>query len=634
MNRATRSRTLPKLARTITGPGAPSGRTALFLYVLLVVLPAVVFGGLLWRQLQQFQSARLAELPLECRDAADRLARRCIDRVEKLRNDEMQRPFEHYGEDFFVDDLGPVRAQRSPLVTRRPRPGVLGHFAFRVVDDPIAREDGIAISVLRGPRADADDAASTLIRDVVSNALVAPLADAPFPAQVARDAALIEGLGERRERLIRSVVLNFASGNHQECVDALDRFPELRDNVSHAVHVEYFEFRPIPRGASEAPLLLATRQVTAEQLPEFQLPDCIDAINKGVLIVQGFALDPDWLHVLMPREEAADVLGPSQRLVLGASELPEREGLAVEVVDVLGRLGVAGEEARIPGPRLAVVADAGELRRTFREQNAWFASMALILTVSMVIGIRLLLGSVRQSRNEALRTRNFVASVTHELRTPIAAVKLYGEMLRDGWVSDESRRDEYLGRIVTESDRLGGLVDRVLLRRRLYDQAEAPQPGDLNAEIAGMRRDLEILGGRAVKDVAFDLADDLPQVLLLPEGVHVVLQNLVENARKYAPVELNEDGEPVGEPIVVRTRLSRNRRVLLEVLDRGPGIPEKDRSRIFEAFLRLGDEHTRSTKGTGLGLHLVSLQARAMRARVRALPREGGGTVFQVIFSS
>ena len=307
MNRATRSRTLPKLARTITGPGAPSGRTALFLYVLLVVLPAVVFGGLLWRQLQQFQSARLAELPLECRDAADRLARRCIDRVEKLRNDEMQRPFEHYGEDFFVDDLGPVRAQRS-LVTGKPQPGVLGHFAFRVVDDPIDREDGIAVAVLRGQRADDDDAASTLIRDVVSEALVAPVADAPFPAQVARDAARIEGFGERRERLIRSVVLNFASGNHQECVDALDRLPELRDNVSHTVHVQYFELQPIPLGASQAPLLLGTRQVTAEQLPEFQLLDRIDAINKGVLIVR-FALDPDWLHVLMPREEAVDVLG-------------------------------------------------------------------------------------------------------------------------------------------------------------------------------------------------------------------------------------------------------------------------------------------------------------------------------------
>lgn len=634
MNLVAPPRALPNLARTIPSPGAPSGRTALFLYVLLVVLPAVVFGGLLWRQLQQFQAARLAELPLECRDAAERLTRRCVDRVEKLRNDEMQRPFEHYAEDFFVDDLGPVRARSSPLATRRPRPGVLGHFAFHVVDDPIDRENGISVTVLRGSRADTDDAASTLIREVVSDALVAPIADAPFPAQMARDAALIEGFGERRERLIRSVVLNFASGDHEECINALDRLPELRDNVSHTVHVQYFELRPIPRGASEAPLLLAARQVTTEQVPEFQLPACIDAINKGVLIVQGFALDPDWLHMQMPLEEAADVLGPSQRLVLGANELPEREGLAVEVVDVLGRLEVAGEEVKSPGPRLAVVADAGELRRTFREQNGWFASMALILTVSMVIGIRLLLGSIRQSRNEALRTRNFVASVTHELRTPIAAVKLYGEMLRDGWVSDDSRRDEYLGRIVTESDRLGGLVDRVLLRRRLYDQEDAPKPGDLNAEIAGMRRDLEILGGRAVKDVVFDLADDLPRVLLLPEGLHVVLQNLVENARKYGPVELGEDGEPVGEPIVVRTRLSRNRRVLLEVLDRGPGIPEKDRSRIFEAFLRLGDEHTRSTKGTGLGLHLVSLQVQAMRARVRALPREGGGTVFQVSFTS
>ena len=69
---------------------------------------------------------------------------------------------------------------------------------------------------------------------------------------------------------------------------------------------------------------------------------------------------------------------------------------------------------------------------------------------------------------------------------------------------------------------------------------------------------------------------------------------------------------------------------LLEVLDRGPGIPERDRSRVFEAFLRLGDESTRRTKGTGLGLHLVALQVRAMKGRVRALPRTGGGTVMQV----
>ena len=233
---------------------------------------------------------------------------------------------------------------------------------------------------------------------------------------------------------------------------------------------------------------------------------------------------------------------------------------------------------------------------------------------------------------ETERTRNFVASVTHELRTPIAAVKLYGEMLRDGWITDDERRAEYLSRIVHESDRLDGLVDRVLLRRKLSDASHAPHASDLNAEVEQLRAGLEMVGGRPADDIQFDLDPDLPDVLVLHEGVHVVLTNLVENARKYAPVTVADDGAPA-EPLIVRTRLSRKGSVLLEVLDRGPGIAEADRSKVFEAFLRLGDEQTRSTKGTGLGLHLVALQAEAMKAKVRVLPRSGGGAVFQVRFT-
>lgn len=624
---------MPKLRSTSTNPDGASGRTALFLYVVLVVLPAVVFGGLLWRQLQQYQNSQLAELPLECRDAAQRLESACAASVTSLLNDEMPRNFEEYSREYYADDLGPVRPVASELATGRPRVGVLGYFSFTVTDDALASEEGTSVYVLRGtPDGEADETAEMLRRRVRDELLDPILGGAPFPAQIARDEALVEGFAETRQRLIRAVVLNFASGEHKECVQALQDAEELRENVTHPVQLQYFELSQLEGDDAGPPLVLATRKVTTDRI-DLPLPACIDAINKDSLIVQGFAIDPEWLYRAMPRVEAAQALGPSLRLVTGSLSLEPDMDLAIEPVQVLAPFGMDNGATAYAPSQLHVVADAGALRRSFRNQNAWFGSMALILTISMVIGIRLLLGSIRQSRNEAERTRNFVASVTHELRTPIAAVKLYGEMLRDGWVSDETRRAEYLGRIVNESDRLGGLVDRVLLRRRLYDLSGTPQLADLNAEIQALKGDLVLVGGREVGDVAFELGEGLPQVYVLPEGVHVVLQNLVENARKYAPVEVLADGSPSGEPILVRTRQSRKGRVLLEVLDRGPGIPEKDRSRIFEAFLRLGDEQTRSTKGTGLGLHLVALQARAMRARIRALPREGGGTVFQVTFA-
>ena len=81
----------------------------------------------------------------------------------------------------------------------------------------------------------------------------------------------------------------------------------------------------------------------------------------------------------------------------------------------------------------------------------------------------------------------------------------------------------------------------------------------------------------------------------------------------------------------MRTRWS-NGRVLLEVLDRGPGVPVQEREKIFEAFYRIGSEQTRTTTGTGLGLHLVRLHAETCGAEASVVEREGGGSVFRVAF--
>ena len=88
---------------------------------------------------------------------------------------------------------------------------------------------------------------------------------------------------------------------------------------------------------------------------------------------------------------------------------------------------------------------------------------------------------------------------------------------------------------------------------------------------------------------------------------------------------------PAGEPLIVRTRW-KDGRVLLEVLDRGPGVPASEREKIFDAFYRVGSEQTRTTTGTGLGLHLVRLHAETCQARASVEDREGGGSVFRVAF--
>ena len=607
----------------------PSGRTALFLYVLLVVLPAVVFGGLLWRQLQREQQRVLQELPQECGDAARRLAEQCFRRVNIELEREFARPFEAYRQDAFVDDLGPIRTEASPL-TSEPRPdSLLGWFSF-VAPDP-AREpagDAIQVDVLRGlGEGAADDPVAAQLREVVRREFLEGVEATESLASAELQSVAFEGWGQTRQRRLRAVLLNTADAGVEECRSALDANQAMYEGEVHEVHVGYFSFRATRAQPSGSPLLIAYRRVVMPQLSVPMLETCFEPITRDLMLVQGMAFDPAWLFSRLPEEEAPQVLGPSLRFLPPGAPLANDPDVYFALDNLLPFFDM---EQDVPPDILSrgtmfVAGDAGERRRGFRVQNSWFGAVALVLMISMSVGIQLLLSSIRRTREGAERTRNFVASVTHELRTPIAAVKLYGEMLQEGWYQDDARREDYLSRIVTESDRLDQLVDRVLLRRKLSDQDHAPSAGSLNGEVAAVRPNLELVGGTRAEDLTFELADDLPQVQLLPEAVHVILTNLVENARKYAGEGADGDAS-----ILVRTRLDRRSRPVLEVLDRGPGIPEEDRTRIFEAFLRLGDEATRKTKGTGLGLHLVALQAEAMGAEISVHPRSGGGSIFRV----
>jgi len=252
----------------------------------------------------------------------------------------------------------------------------------------------------------------------------------------------------------------------------------------------------------------------------------------------------------------------------------------------------------------------------------WFAALVIVMLISLGVGLNLLLSSLRASQEQARRTENFVAAVTHELRTPIAAVRLHGEMLRDGWIQDPERQQESLEHILSASSRLSGLVEQVIDKRRLEEAPTRPEAGDLTEAIASA---LEEVGPLEGEDLELDLENNLPQALFTVDGVRAVVINLIENARKYAPVKMG------GEPIQIRL-FRQGSRVILEVSDRGPGIRTQDQQRAIEPFVRLGDEATRKASGTGLGLHLVAQYARAMEARLDLIERDGGGLTVRLAF--
>jgi signal transduction histidine kinase len=304
------------------------------------------------------------------------------------------------------------------------------------------------------------------------------------------------------------------------------------------------------------------------------------------------------------------------------------ESFKIQPVRALGLdvLNAADEEYG----EIKVAVNVKELESRFRLQSVRFLGVAAMLVISLATGMILLLRSVNRDLEAARRTENFVAAVTHELRTPVAAIKLYGEMLHDGWVDDPEKLAEYYRRIVRETGRLETLVENVLEKSQLARREVAPEAGDLNDVIGSLAPSLTSLSPEGIQDLSFEYGEALPLVMLIPEGVRSIVSNLVENARKYAPVTA---GSGTPEPIVVKTHVLAGN-VVLDVMDRGPGIPHAERSKIFEAFYRVGNERTRTARGTGLGLHLVALQSEAMGARVAVLDRKGGGSLFRITFDT
>lgn len=279
-------------------------------------------------------------------------------------------------------------------------------------------------------------------------------------------------------------------------------------------------------------------------------------------------------------------------------------------------------------PLLDAIRNAQENDEPHREEVRWTTSPPRSLTVHAARlpgepprGIVLVLHDTTELRRlEGLR-QDFVANVSHELKTPLSVIKVCVETLIDGAADDPAHRDRFLEQISKQSDRLHALILDLLSLARiesgegLFDFRVVPLESVVLACVERHRPRAQARGQEILVT-----APPVPvRAWADEEAVDQILENLLDNALKYVPD---------GGRIEVSWR--RDDQAVIEVTDTGIGIPEADLPRIFERFYRVDKARSREMGGTGLGLSIVKHLVGAMHGSVRATSRVGQGTTFHV----
>jgi signal transduction histidine kinase len=275
----------------------------------------------------------------------------------------------------------------------------------------------------------------------------------------------------------------------------------------------------------------------------------------------------------------------------------------------------------LPAWRVALYQPAGlSPRDMVRRQSMIFMGAFALLLVVIAAGLVATYRLVRRESEMARLKSDFVANVSHDLKTPLAVIRMFAETLEMDRVPDERRRREYYGVLTRESERLSRLIDNVLdfsrieSGRQRYDLVPGPLEPLIHEVLESFRHPL-VQQGFAL-EVAVE--PDLPDVPVDGDALKQALANLVDNAMKYSAdrrrirVAARRDGAGVA----------------VEVADEGIGIPVAERERIFEKFYRIGRSETQGRRGSGVGLALVKHIVEAHGGRVTVDGRPGEGSRF------
>ncbi|OUV13469.1 MAG: hypothetical protein CBC46_07005 [Verrucomicrobiaceae bacterium TMED86] len=247
----------------------------------------------------------------------------------------------------------------------------------------------------------------------------------------------------------------------------------------------------------------------------------------------------------------------------------------------------------------------------------WVA--ALLALVALYL---LLKGVMKLSERRAA----FVSSVTHELRTPLTTFRLYSEMLAEGMITDEVKREEYLRTMLSESERLNHLVENVLAYSRIEKGNARSKSEVISVEnlVGQLRPILQRRVDQESAALSIEIAEDAGEIDTDVTAIEQILFNLIDNACKY--------GLPDAGRGHVTLRAFRSKRgVEFEVSDRGRGVAARERKRLFRAFHKSALDAAHDKPGVGLGLALCRRLARALGGDLILDPRVENGASFRLL---
>lgn len=270
---------------------------------------------------------------------------------------------------------------------------------------------------------------------------------------------------------------------------------------------------------------------------------------------------------------------------------------------------------------LAYKGEQQSIEDAYRRNQTKYISEGITFLLVILIGAVFIFRAVRRQFRMQLQQQHFMMAVTHELKTPIAVAKLNLETLQK-YQLDPDKQQKLIRTTLDETARLNVLTNNILVSAQLENRSFVTSKEEL--DLSALLQDCvqavqKRFPDRSLETTIEEEIDIKGDALLL----QILINNLLENAIKYAP----------GQSAIRTTLRATEKGILLSVADLGPGIPDSEKPKVFDRFYRVGNEQTRTTKGTGLGLYLCQRIAKDHRGRIEINDNTPLGSIFNVIFA-